>query len=139
MPVATAYKYERDRKARLAAAAGGGVVSPALQPVVSVAAVLLLMWLSLTLRDWRRRALKRRNTPQAPETLLEKRIAVGSLAGVAPADIRAHVVITLDGDGGLKITGAGCPALLLFMMATAAGAGAAEAYQAHDCRHGGTE
>lgn len=101
-------------------------------PVASLAALWALMYL----RQRVKRHLRRRSTPPQPETLLEMRVAVGSLAGVAPADIQAHVVITLDGDGGLKVSGAGCKSLLLMMLATASAAAAGEAHRAHDCAHG---
>ena len=38
----------------------------------------------------------------------EAHIAVGSLAGVAPSDVNAHVLLVVTEDGGLTITGSAC-------------------------------
>jgi hypothetical protein len=102
-------------------------------PVASLAALMALM----CLRGWVKRFLKRRRTPPPPETLLEKRVAVGSLTGVAPADIEAHVLLVLEEGGRVVITGTGCDALRGFMLAHASAAHAAAAWQAHDHGHGG--
>jgi hypothetical protein len=114
-------------------------MSPDLQPVVSIAVVLLLAWALTSLRAWRRRLLRRRSTPRQPETVIERHIAAGSLAGVAPADIQAYVLVVLDEDGRATVTGTGCGSLRAFLLAHAAAAHAHAAWQAHDCGHGGAE
>ena len=42
-----------------------------------------------------------------PETA-EQHIAVGSLAGIAPSDVSAHVLLVVTEDGELSITGTAC-------------------------------
>lgn len=103
-----------------------------LLPFLPVAA-LAGVWALMGLRAWRKRVLRRRRTPAAPETTLEKHVAVGSLAGVAPADIQTYVLIVLDEEGRVTVAGTGCGSLRGFLLAHAAAAHAHAAWQSHDC------
>lgn len=74
---------------------------------------------------WRRRK-------EAPEPLLggvaEAHIAVGSLSGVPPTDIDAHVLLVLTNAGGLSVTGTTCTEATAMIVTMAAAALAQGAY-----------
>lgn len=53
--------------------------------------------------------------PEVPEA----HIAVGSLSGIAPSDIKAHVLIVLTRDGQLGVTGNTCDHLGMAVTAKA--------------------
>lgn len=99
--------------------------------------VVVAVWAVLSLRAWRRRALRRRRAVPLIEAALEAHVAVGSLSGVAPSDITAHVLLVLEEDGGVTISGTGCDSLRAFMLASASAACALEEWRAHDHDHGG--
>lgn len=54
------------------------------------------------------------------EAGLEREIAVGSLSGVAPGDIGAHLLLVVDSEGCLRITGAACEHMAVAMLTHAA-------------------
>lgn len=63
---------------------------------------------------------------------MEAHIAVGSLARVAPSDIRAYVLLVVTHSGNLRISGTG-PASLKALIVAKASAGLAErAFAEHD-------
>lgn len=93
---------------------------------------LVLAYAALSLRAWRKRALKRRRTPAQMGADLEKHIAVGSIAGVAPSDISAHVLLVLEEDGKVTIEGTGCDSLRLVLLTSATAAFAQAAYRGHE-------
>jgi hypothetical protein len=87
----------------------------------------------------RRGVLRRRRATPAPPLItgrLEAHVAVGSLSGIAPADIKAHVLIVVAQDGGLAISGTCADPLKAFVVASASAALAARAFEAH-AREGG--
>lgn len=87
------------------------------------------------MRPFRRRAP--RPDPMAFPLLAEAHIAVGSLSGVAPSDIAAHLLITVDHDGRRKLTGSACPELAAVILTELAAGLARRACAAHEC--GGPE
>ena len=107
-----------------------------MNPVLPFLVLVAVAWAVAILRAWRKRVLKRRRTLPKPETTLEKQVAVGSLSGVAPADIAAHVLLVLEEGGRVAISGTGCSSLRGFMLAHASAAHAAAAWQGHECGHG---
>ena len=58
--------------------------------------------------------------PEPPLAGLEREIAIGSLSGIAPTEVRAHLVLVVDNAGGLKISGAACDELAVTMLTHAA-------------------
>jgi hypothetical protein len=67
----------------------------------------------------------RRKPEPAPEPPplpagLEREIAIGSLSGTAPADIGAHLLLVVDREGGLRITGVACEHMAVVMLTEAA-------------------
>lgn len=95
-------------------------------------AVVALVWAALSLHAWRKRALKRRMGSARIGTDAERHIAVGSLSGVAPSDVKAHVLIVLGDDGGITIEGTGAGSLRMVLLTSATAALARDAYAALD-------
>jgi hypothetical protein len=62
---------------------------------------------------------------------LEREIAIGSLSGIAPTDVRAHLLIVIDADGGLKMTGVACPEMAMVMLTQAAASIAQDIARGH--------
>jgi hypothetical protein len=56
--------------------------------------------------------------PLAPG--LEREIAAGSLSGVTPAEIGAHLLLVIDGEGTLRVTGSACSHIAVLMLTDAA-------------------
>lgn len=61
----------------------------------------------------------------------EQHIAVGSLAGIAPSDVNAHVLLVVAEDGELSITGSACDHQAAAIVATAGHVLAMKALAAH--------
>ena len=68
------------------------------------------------------------------EDLPTRAVAVGSLAGIAPAAVRANLLIVADDDGNLLMSGTACDELALAMLSGCAELVARRLYEAHDCR-----
>jgi hypothetical protein len=66
----------------------------------------------------------------------EAEIAVGSLSGVAPSQIRCHVLLAVDLDGGLSITTSARDATVSVVLAAAALQLAERTMSAHVHDHG---
>lgn len=104
-------------------------MSPLVADLLPVAVVLVVI--GLLLPRARRQPRRRETVPQ-----IESGIAVGSLAGIAPRDIGAHVLLVVTHDGAMKMSGTvGCDSLRAHMLAAAAAEAAQKAFAEH--AHGG--
>lgn len=65
--------------------------------------------------------------------LPEANIAVGSLSGIAPADIQGHLLIVVGTDGRASLTGNACPELAAMVLTQMAAELARTAYKSHEC------
>jgi hypothetical protein len=88
---------------------------------------------------WRRAKAARRRASVAPSLTdrIEAHIAVGSLSGIAPSDIRCHVLLVVNTDGELAVSGTVRGSLRALIVAKASAAFAEEAFAAHDRDHEG--
>ncbi len=100
-------------------------------PICLVAAA----WAAVRWRD-RRQSSRRRPAGPGITDGIEAHIAVGSLSGVAPSDIKAHVLLVVTHDGYLGVSGNGCGGLRALILAKASAAAAEQAFAAHDHEHG---
>ena len=100
-------------------------------PICLVAAA----WAAVRWRG-RQRAARRRPADPAITDRIEAHIAVGSLSGIAPSDIKGHVLLVLTGDGGLAVSSTVRGSLRALIVAKASAAFAEEAFAAHDHDHG---
>jgi hypothetical protein len=66
---------------------------------------------------------------------IEAHVAVGSLSGIAPSDINAHVLLVVTNDGQLGISGTGCGSFKAFILAKASAAVAGQEFAEHDHVH----
>jgi hypothetical protein len=87
------------------------------------------------------RRRRRRAAPAPPGPVITERIeahiAVGSLSGIAPSDIKCHVLLTLTGEGRVAVSGTVRGSLRALIVAKASAALAEEAFAAHDHDHEG--
>lgn len=80
---------------------------------------------------------RRRRPPLAPlRSVDEAEVAVGSLSGVAPSDIRLHVLVVLDKTGRVSVTSAGCPETTVLLLAEVLASLARQAAAGHACGSG---
>jgi hypothetical protein len=97
-------------------------------------------WVCVMLRRGLRRVLRRRAaraTPSGPAITerIEAHIAVGSLSGIAPSDIKCHVLLVVTNDGELAVSGTVRGSLRALIVARASAAFAQEAFAAHARDH----
>lgn len=97
------------------------------------------------LRAWRRRVIRRRPASSASLITggLEAHIAAGSLSGIAPRDIAAHVLIVVTHEDEIGVSGT-CPDGMKALIVAQAGVSLAETLLAerendHDHGNGGAQ
>jgi len=90
------------------------------------------------------RIFRRRERPSLPPvpvpgtaSVPEAEIAVGSLSGIAPSDIRCHILLVVDLDGGMSVSTSACDATVSVVLAAAALQVANRVMDAHVHDHGG--
>jgi hypothetical protein len=71
------------------------------------------------------------------EGIPEAHIAVGSLSGIAPSDIRGHLLIVVRQDGRPNLSGTACPELAALILTEVMAGLARQAYAGHECGTGG--
>lgn len=69
--------------------------------------------------------------PGPARSVLERDITVGSLAGIAPADVLADVLLVVDSRGRLSVTGTRCDETALMLLTTAAAAVSRRLHETH--------
>jgi hypothetical protein len=63
----------------------------------------------------------------------EAHIAVGSLSGIAPSDIRGHLLIVVRQDGRPSLSGTACPELAALILTEVMAGLARPAYAGDEC------
>jgi hypothetical protein len=84
---------------------------------------------------WAKAARRRASVAPAVTDRIEAHIAVGSLSGIAPSDIRCHVLLVVTSDGQLGVSGTAGGPLRMLILAKASAAFAGEAFAAHGHDH----